>query len=165
MDGPAAAAQLFHELLEYAEQLSSARRTFVVNCGWNLGGALTDAGDALAALPILEATIEESQRAHGPDHRHTLDVRLTHVDTVGSVGESEKAAKLAARLVEDTGRVLGEAHLSTLEARFALAIWTAESGNEDTARQLFERLHADATRLLSDDHWLVAKIGTRLNRL
>lgn len=164
LDGPAAAARIFCELLEYAESLESVPWSFIIDCGWNLGGALTDAGNANAALPILEATIEESQRAYGPEHRHTLNVRLTHVQAVGSAGEPKKAAKLAARLVEDSGRVLGEAYLTTLQARYAVAGWTAESGNEETARQLFETLHAETARLFGDDHWLVVEVGTRLKQ-
>jgi hypothetical protein len=151
VDGPAAGARLFYELIEYAESQESAFWSLIIDGGWNLGGALTDAGNANAALPILEATIEEGQKAYGPEHPRTLN-------------EPKKAAELAAGLVEDTSRILGQAHLTTLQARFAHASWTAQSGNEDTASQLFETLQADAAQLFGCDHWLVVKIGTKLRQ-
>lgn len=160
LDGPAAAVRLFRELIEYAESLESVSWSFIIDCAWNLGGALIDTGDAEAALPILENAIEESKRAYGWEHRRTLNKRLTYIDAVGAAGNPRKAVELAGRLAEDSGRTLGDGHLTTLEARFALASWTSEGGDEVTARQLFEALHADTVGLLGEDHWLAVDTRT-----
>lgn len=165
LDGPAAAARCFRELVEYAESLESVPRFFIIDCACNLCAALIDAGDAEAALPILEATVEDSKLAYGREHHRTLNGRLTHINAVGAAGEPGKAAELARWLTNDSSRTLGDAHLTTLQARFAHARWTGESGDEATARQLFETLHADTVGLFGEDHWLTINTRTRLEQL
>jgi hypothetical protein len=161
LDGPAAAARLFRELLEYAESLESVSWSFVIDCAWNLGGALVDAGDAEAALPLLDNTVEESKRVYGWEHRRTLNVRLTHINAVGAAGDPRKAVELAGRLAADSDRRLGAGHLTTLQARFALATWTGECGDEATARQFLAALHADTVRHFGEDHWLAIDTRTK----
>ncbi|MCE7003025.1 hypothetical protein LWC34_09320 [Kibdelosporangium philippinense] len=116
IEGPLASVQHFTDLMADAERSTPVDRALIVDCRWNLGGALLACGDA-AAVEVLATTVVEAQNVYGADHRRTLDKRLSHAEAVGVMGDPGRAAALAAQLVDDCVRHLGEDNPVTVEAR------------------------------------------------
>lgn len=165
LHGAAAGAELFGELLEDAQSIDAVSWSLILNTAWNLGGALLESGDAVAAVSILEQLVAESERAYGRKHAQTLPFRMTHANAIGAAGDPGKALELTHELVEDSTQTLGETHLTTLEAKAQLAGWISETGDRSAAIELFDSVLTDGTRLFGEDHWLVTGIRTELAQL
>lgn len=165
VEGAEAAARQFGELLEDARSRHSVDLQFLIDCAWNLGGSLLEADDAHAALPALEAAINDAKLTYGEAHAHTLTIRLTHLNAVDATSGPAAAVELAKQLVEDSTRALGDDHVTTLEARCRVAGWTAEVGEVAAAVRMFEEIHADAVQALGGNHWLVEGVRAELIRL
>lgn len=107
--GAAAGAEAFAELLRKLRNLADPDPGLEVNCMWNLGGALTDSGDAVAALDVLTEALDLSRRLRGDDHQETLMVRESHIQALAAAGDLS-AAEHRQQLVADCVRLLGSDH-------------------------------------------------------
>jgi hypothetical protein len=160
LDGPAAGARCFTELIEQAQQLRPKPWSLMIDSMWNLAGCLSDAGDHARAVEVSAATVDEARQAYGDRHGRVLQKRLTHSRVVGLAGDTRSALELATQLAADSAEILGQSHLTTLEARYAVARWTAAAGGQVAARVLYDALLADVTPLLGEDHWLAQDCRT-----
>jgi|GEM_PF-2377234 len=123
--------------------------------------ALLDAGDALAAVPLLEGTLEISERVLGPTDAMTLTMRSNLAGALHATGELDRAAALLEQTLADSERVLGPDHPSTLSTRANLAATLQSAGRLEDALVLFERTLADSERVLGPAH--SSTLGTRAN--
>lgn len=123
--------------------------------------ALLDAGDALAAVPLLEDALEASERALGPTDAITLTMRSNLAGALHATGELDRAAALLEQTLADSERVLGPDHPSTLSTRANLAATLQSAGRLEDALVLFERTLADSERVLGPAH--SSTLGTRAN--
>ena len=119
VQGALAAARLYEDLLEDLRAASSGPR-LIMQTGWNVGGCLLQAGDAVAALPFLETALAEAVDAYGEFHIQTMFIRFSHVNAVAATSDGAAGIELAGRLAADAGRVLGEDHSFTSDARALL---------------------------------------------
>ena len=165
VDGAAAGAEHFAELIEQAEQLEPQPRHLIMSSMWQLGGCLSDTSDHARAVQVSKAAMDEARKAYSEAHSLVLRMRLTHVRVVGSSGDPGSAATLGGRLASDCAEFLGEPHLTTLEARHELARWTAAAGDHETAKRLYDALQADLAQLLDHDHWLAQRCRTELGEI
>jgi hypothetical protein len=165
VDGAAAGAERFAELIQQAEQLEPQPRKVIISSMWNLGSCLSDAGDHLRAVQVSQAAVDEARQAYGEEHIRVLRMRLTHASAVGSSGDHRSAATLGGSLASDCTGFLGKSHLTTLQARLELAHWTAAAGDYTTATQLYDALQADLAQLFDHDHWLAKQCRTELAEL
>lgn len=109
MHGDPAGVEAFGELLRQLRGLADPDPWLMVNCLWNLGGALIDSGDATAALTVLTEALDLSRRLRGDDHQETLMIRESHVQALTAAGDPS-AADHKRRLAADCDRVLGPDH-------------------------------------------------------
>ena len=123
--------------------------------------ALLDAGDALAAVPLLEDALEASERALGPTDAMTLTMRSNLAGALHATGEFDRAAALLEQTLADSERVLGPDHPSTLSTRANLAATLQSAGRLEDALVLLERTLADSQRVLGPAH--SSTLGTRAN--
>jgi len=166
VDGAAAGAERFAELIRQAERLEGPpRQRLIVDSMWNFAGWLSEAGDHIRALQASEDAINLAQQIHGTTHIFVLESRLTHADVVGSSGDPQAAAELSGHLADECADIIGESHLTTLEARRAAARWTAAAGDHAGAARRYEALLADLAGVLADDHWLAQQCCTELAEL
>ncbi|RSM37933.1 hypothetical protein DMA12_34825 [Amycolatopsis balhimycina DSM 5908] len=165
LQGAAAGAELFGELLEDAQAIDTTSWSFVLDTAWNLGGALLDSGDVVAAVSILDQLVVESERAYGRKHAQTLPFRRTHANAIGTAGDPVKALELTRELVEDATQILGETHLTTLQTKAQLAGWISDTGDRSAAIELFDSVLTEGTRLFGEDHWLMTEIRADLAQL
>ncbi|WP_233223706.1 tetratricopeptide repeat protein [Amycolatopsis sp. CA-128772] len=165
LHGAAAGAEQFRALLKDARSIGTAARSFVLDTAWNLGGSLLDSGDAVAAVPILDQLVVESERAYGSKHAQTLPFRRTQAAAIGAAGDPARALELTRALVEDSTQILGETHLTTLEARADLAGWLSDTGDTPAAIELLDRVLDRGTRQFGEDHWLMTEVRAERARL
>jgi hypothetical protein len=154
VDGTAAAAERFTELIQQAKRLDPPPQPLIADSMVNLASRLSDAGDHAQAVRVAEDAISLGQQVWGAKHARVLWMRLGQTYVVGSSGDPQTAAALSGRLADDCAEILGGAHLTTLEARHAVAHWTAAAGDHQAAGQRYDALLADLVRVLGDDHWL-----------
>lgn len=83
------------------------------DCRWNLGGALLKSGDAHRAAEVLTTAVTDAERAYGPHHARTFDIRTSHVEAVGAAGDVPAAKAMAADLAAECARQLGAEHPTT----------------------------------------------------
>lgn len=164
VDGATAAIPAFGELLDDLYALADADIGLVASVQWNLGGALTEAARPEEAVEFLDAAVQNSSHAHGPNHLNTLDIRLSHIDAVSDAGDLTRAVDLADALTQDSTRVVGPTHVITLTARGVAAACLAEAGDRAAALQRLTPLLADLAHLPAD-HWLVTEVRTRYTQL
>jgi hypothetical protein len=154
VDGAAASAARFAELVRQAEQLKPQPQSLIIDAMWNLGECLSDAGDHVNAVKTSQAAIDKARLAYGDRYIYVLEMRLTHIRVVGLSGDTPSAVALGGRLANDCAEILGESHLTTLEARLAEAHWTASAGNHGAAADLYDALQSRLAQVVDDDHWL-----------
>jgi tetratricopeptide (TPR) repeat protein len=154
VDGAAAGAQRWTELLQQAKRLDPPPRALIAWTMANLAGRLSDAGEHARAVQVSEDAVSLSQQVWGAKHARVLLMRLGQANVVGSSGEPQTAAALSSRLADDCAEILGGAHLTTFQARHAVAWWTAAAGDHQAAGQRYDALLADLARDLGEDHWL-----------
>jgi hypothetical protein len=162
VDGSAAGAERFAELIQQAERLDPPPWLLIADSMVNLASLLSDAGHHTQAVQVSEDAISLGQQLWGATHARVLWMRLGQAHVVGSSGDPQTAADLSGRLTNDCAEVLGGTHLTTLEARRAVARWTAAAGDHQTAGQRYDALLADLARILGDDHWLTRQCRAEL---
>jgi hypothetical protein len=162
VDGSAAGAQRFAELIQQAKRLDSPPWLLIADSMANLAGHLSDAGHHTQAVQVSEEAVGLGQRLWGTMHARVLWMRLGQAHVVGSSGNPRTAVDLSCRLADDCAEVLGERHLTTLEARGAVARWTAAAGDHQAAEHRYVALLADLARILGKDHWLTHRCRTEL---
>ena len=162
VDGAAAGAERFTELIQQAERLDPPPWTLIADSMMNLASRLSDTGHHTQAVQVSGDAISLGQQLWGATHARVLWMRLGQADVVGSSGDPQTAADLSGRLADDCAEVLGGAYLTTLEARRAVARWTAAAGDHHTAGQRYVALLADLARILGDDHWLTQQCRIEL---
>jgi hypothetical protein len=154
VDGAAAGADRFTELIQQAERLDPPPWPLIADSMANLASCLSDVGHHSQAVQVSQDAISLGHQIWGPTHASVLWMRLGQTRVVGSSGDPQTAADLSCRLADDCAEVLGGTHLTTLEARQAVARWTAAAGGHQAAGQRYDALLADLARILGDDHWL-----------
>ena len=164
VDGAAAGAERFTELIQQAERLDPPPRSLIADSMVNLASRLSDVGHHTQAVQVSEDAIGLGQQLWGATHARVLWMRLGQAHVVGSSGDPQTAADLSGRLADDCAEVLGGTHLTTLEARRAVARWTAAAGDHQAAGQRYDALLADLARILGEDHWLTQQCRTRARR-
>ncbi len=162
VDGAAASAERFTELIQQAKRLDPPPRELIADTMANLADRLSDAGDHAQAVQVSEDAISLGQQVWGANHARVLWIRLHQAHVVGSSGDPQTAADLSGRLADDCAEILGGAHLTTLQARHAVALWTAAAGNHQAAGQRYAALLADLARALGEDHWLAQRCRLEL---
>ena len=162
LDGAAASAERFTELIQQAKRLDPPPQPLIANTMANLADRLSGAGDHAQAVQVSEDAISLGQQLWGANHAFVLHMRLGQAYVVGSSGDPQTAADLSGRLADDCAEILGEAHLTTLQARHAVAHWTAAAGDHQAAGQRYDALLADLARDLGEDHWLAQRCRLEL---
>jgi len=162
VDGAAAGARRFTELIQQAEQIRPQPWSLIADSMWNLAGCLSDVGDHAQAIQVSGDAVSLCQQLWGATHARVLVRRLTQARVIGSSGDPQTAADLSGRLAEDCAEILGGAHLTTLEARHAVARWTGAAGDHQAAEQRYVALLADLIRILGEHHWLTQQCRTEL---
>jgi len=162
VDGAAAGAERFTEVIRQAERLDPPPRWLIAELMWNLAGCLSDVGDHTQAVQVGEDAISLGQQLWGATHARVLGMRLSQAHVVGSSGDPQTAADLSCRLANDCAEILGGTHLTTLEARRAVAHWTAIAGDHQAAEHRYDALLADLAQFLGDDHWLTQQCRREL---
>jgi hypothetical protein len=162
VDGAAAGAQRWTELLQQAKRLDPPPQALIAWTMANLAGRLSDAGDHAQAVQVSEDAVSLSQQVWGAKHARVLWMRLGQANVVGSSGDPQTAAVLSGRLADDCAEILGGAHLTTLQARHVVARWTAAEGDHQAAGQRYDALLADLARVLGEDHWLAQQCRLEL---
>jgi hypothetical protein len=166
VDGAAAGAERFAELIRQAERLEAPPRQALIEASmWNLADCLSESGDHIRAIQVSEDGVNLAQQVYGATHIRVLERRLTHADVVGSSGDLQAAAELSCRLADECADIIGESHLTTLETRRAAAHWTAAAGDHASAARRYEALLADLAGVLGDDHWLAQQCRIELAEL
>jgi len=110
LDGAAAGAERFTELIQQAERLDPPPWSLIIDGMWNLAGCLSDVGDHAQAIQVNEDAIGLCQQLWGPTHARVLPMRLTQAHLIGSSGDPQTAADLSGRLAEDCAGILGGTH-------------------------------------------------------
>ena len=166
VDGPAAGAERFDELIRQAERLEGPpRQRLIADSMWNFACWLSEAGYHIRAIRASEDAITLAQQLFGDTHICVLERRLTHADVVGSSGDPQAAAELSGHLADECADIIGARHLTTLETRGAAARWTAAAGDHAGAARRYEALLADLAGVLGDDHWLAQQCRVELAEL
>jgi hypothetical protein len=165
VDGVAAGAERFAELIRQAEQLEPRPQGLIADSLWNLAGCLSEAGDHTHAIRASEDAVTLNQQLYGATHIRALESRYTYAWVVGYSGDPQAAADLSAHLADESADIIGESHLTTLEARWAAARWTAAAGDHTAAARRYEALLADLAGVLNDDHWLAQQCRSELAEL
>jgi hypothetical protein len=111
--GPEAGTQRFAALLDQIAPLPSAWPGLAADCRWNLGGALLSSGDAHRAADVLATAVADAERAYGPHHARTFDIRASHIEAVGATGDVPAAKAMASDLAAECARRLGADHPAT----------------------------------------------------
>ena len=162
MEGAAAGAECFGELIRQAKRLDPPPQSLIADSMLNLAGSLSDVGDHARAVQAITDAISLCQQVWGAAHARVLGMRLTQAHVAGSSGDPQTAADLSGRLAHDCAEILGGSHLTTLQARHAVARWTAAAGDREAAEQYYVALSADVARVLGDDHWATQRCRLEL---
>jgi tetratricopeptide (TPR) repeat protein len=165
VDGAAASAERFTELIQQAKRLDPPPRVLIADIMANLADRLSDAGDHAQAVQVSGDAISLGQQLWGANHARVLWMRLGQAHVVGSSGDPQTAVDLSGRLADDCAEILGGTHLTTLQAMHAVAHWGAAAGDHQAAAQRYDALLADLARILGDDHWLTQQCRTELTEI
>jgi hypothetical protein len=165
VDGAAAGAERFAELIRQMEQLEPRPQRLIADSLWNLSGCLSEAGDHTQAIRASEDSITLTQQLYGATHIAVLEKRVGHAWVVGNSGDPQAAADLSGHLADECADMIGESHLTTLEAKWEAAYWTAAAGDHADAARRYEALLADLAGVLDDDHWLTQQCRGELAKL
>ena len=98
------------------------------------GRRSSQAGDAVAARDQLTALLPQYERACGPEHPNTLDIRNNLAWWTGCAGDAVAARDQLTTLLPQYERACGPEHPSTLDIRNNLAWWTGCAGTAVSAR-------------------------------
>ncbi|MFI6906183.1 tetratricopeptide repeat protein [Nonomuraea sp. NPDC050394] len=119
--------------------------------GW-CGSYLRELADLTRAIPLLEATLTDSERVLGADHPDTLTARNNLAGAHYTAGDLRRAIPLFEATLTDSERVLGADHPYTLTARNNLAGAHYTAGDLRRAIPLLEAALTDSERVLGADH-------------
>ena len=114
VDGAAAGAERFAELIRQAERLEPPPQLLIADSMANLANCLSESGDHARAIQASQDAINLTQQLYGARHARVLGNRLTHASVVGSSGDPQAAADLSGQLADDCTEIIGESHLTTL---------------------------------------------------
>ena len=162
VDGAAAGAERFAELIQQAERLDPPPQSLIADSMLSLADYLSNVGDHAQAVQVSGNAISLCQQVWGAAHARVLWMRLWQARVIGSSGDPQTAVDLSGRLADDCAEILGGSHLTTLEARHAAARWTAAAGDREAAEQRYVALLPDLVRVLGDDHWLAQRCRLEL---
>jgi hypothetical protein len=95
VDGAAAGAERFTELIQQTESLNPQPQALIEASMWNLAGWLSETGDHTHAIQVSEEAVNLAQQLYGPAHIRVLRRRLTHANAVGDSGDPKAAAELS----------------------------------------------------------------------
>ena len=165
VDGAAAGAERFAELIRQAERLEDPPRLVIPDSMGNLAICLSESGAHTGAIQASKDAINLTQQLYGATHIRVLRKRLTHAWVVGSSGDAHTAADLSGHLADECAEIIGESDLTTLESRHAAARWTALGGDHAGAARRYKALLADLAGVLGDDHWLAQQCRIELAEL
>ena len=165
VDGAAAGAERFAELIRQAERLEAPPQVLIADSMGNLALYLSDSGEHTRAIQASQDAVNLTQQLYGATHIRVLTRRLTHSYVLGSSGAPQAAADLSGHLADECADIVGESHLTTLETRHAAAHWTAAAGDLAGAARRYEALLADLAGVLGEDHWLAQECRIELAEL
>ncbi len=165
VDGAAAGAERWAELIRQAERLEAPPQSLIADSMRNLAICLSESGEHTGAIQASEDAINLTQQLYGVTHIRVLQKRLTHAWVVGSSGDPQAAADLSGYLADECADIVGESHLTTLETRYAAAHWTAAAGDHAGAARRYKALLADFAGVLGDDHLLAQQCRIELAEL
>ncbi|AQZ64152.1 Putative ATP/GTP-binding protein [[Actinomadura] parvosata subsp. kistnae] len=120
----------------------------------NVAGAYLKMGRLDQAIPLLEATLADQERAlvFGPDNPGALNTRNMLAMAHQDAGNLAKAIPLLEETLSGRERVLGRDDPATLISRLNLAAAHREAGDLGTAIPLLESTLADCERVLRPAH-------------
>ncbi|MFI6300089.1 tetratricopeptide repeat protein [Nonomuraea sp. NPDC050790] len=101
----------------------------------NLASAYRESGDLGQAVPLLEATLTDSERVLGPDHPHTLGSRTNLASAHYTAGDLGRAIPLLETTLTDCERVLGPDHPTTRVVRSKSINDDDQAGSADLRRR------------------------------
>jgi eukaryotic-like serine/threonine-protein kinase len=165
VDGAAASAERFTELIRQAERLEPQPRSLIATSLWNLSSCLSESGDHARAVQASEDAINLGQQLYGATHIRVVRMRAVRAHALGSAGDPRTAADLSDHLADESAGIAGESHLTTLEIRHGAARWTAAAGDHTGAARRYEVLLTDLARILGEDHWLTRQCRAEFSEL
>ncbi|MFI6081290.1 FxSxx-COOH system tetratricopeptide repeat protein [Streptomyces sp. NPDC051217] len=109
-------------------------------------------GHIVRALPLVEATLAQRERALGNVHPDTLSSRNDLAYIYQEAGELDQAILLFEAALTESERVLGDTHPGTLITRNNLAGAYQTAGDLNRAIPLYEATLTQFERVLGDTH-------------
>ena len=145
---PMLATGLWRQAVVAAQERLGADHPDTLASRNNLASAYRSAGDLARAVPLLEATLSDSERVLGSDHPDTLASRNNLAYAYESAGDLARAVPLLEATLSDRERVLGSDHPDTLTSRNNLAAAYESAGDLARAIPLYEATLSDSERVL-----------------
>jgi hypothetical protein len=105
-----------------------------------------------AALPLIEANVQERRRVFGDLHPATLHARDALAVAYEWTGRAAEAAELFGAVARDREDVLGRAHPDTLLSRLGHARAGAAAGDTGRAAGLLDAMVEEAEQALGSAH-------------
>jgi Tetratricopeptide repeat len=149
---PAAARDLFTDLLPVREQVSGPEHPGTLATRHDLARWTGEAGDPAAARDLFTALLPVRKRVSGPEYAETLATRHELAHWTGAAGDPAAARDLLAQLLPVRERAPGPEHPSTMAVRGNLARWTGAAGDPAAARDLLAALLPVRERVLGPEH-------------
>jgi len=149
---PAAARDLFGELLPVDERVFGLEHSETLTARHQLATWTGEAGDPAAARDQFAALLPVREKVLGPKHRDTLTTRHHVAASTGKAGDPAAARDQFAALLPVREEVLGSKHPRTLNTRHQLATWTGEAGDPAAARDQFAALLSVLEQVLGPEH-------------
>lgn len=107
-----------------------------------------------AAVELLERTLGEFERVHGPEHPKTVDLRRQLAAVLQGRGRVAEAVPLFERVLRGQERSLGSSAPETLEARYELALAHRDAGHHRQGLTVLADTVVEAERTLGSGHAL-----------
>ena len=149
---PAAARDLYAELLPTAQQVFGPNDTNTLAVHGNLAYCTAKVGDTATARDLFAALLPLREQVSDAEHPETLTTRHNLAYCTGASGDATTARDLFAALLPVRERVSGAKHPLTLTARGHLAHWTGRAGDKAAARDLYAELLRVEERVLGCEH-------------
>ena len=149
---PAAARDLFGELLPVDERVFGLEHSETLTARHQLATWTGEAGDPAAARDQFAALLPVREKVLGPKHRDTLTTRHHVAASTGKAGDPAAARDQFAALLPVREEVLGPEHPDTLITRGNLARWTGKAGDPAAARDQFAALLPVREEVLGSKH-------------
>ena len=105
-----------------------------------------------AALPLIEANVQQRRRVFGDLHPATLHARDALAVAHEWTGRAAEAAELFGAVARDREEVLGRAHPDTLLSRLGHARAGAAAGDTGSAAGLLDAMFEEAEQALGSAH-------------